>query len=81
MSVNDFETNQLTHYTNNGILVIDAEAQLENVEIYSILGKKVGSEILNGNSANINIAHLQKGVYLAKVSAEGKTKTFKFIKK
>ena len=81
MSVNDFETNQLTHYTNNGILVIDAEAQLENVEIYSILGKKVGSEILNGNSANINIAHLQKGVYLAKVSAEGQTKTFKFIKK
>ena len=81
MSVNDFETNQLTHYTNNGMLVIDAEAQLENVEIYSILGKKVGSEILNGNSANINIAHLQKGVYLAKVSAEGQTKTFKFIKK
>tara|TARA_B100000949_G_scaffold227674_1_gene234334 strand:- start:514 stop:2268 length:1755 start_codon:yes stop_codon:yes gene_type:complete len=81
MSVNDFETNQLTHYTNNGMLVIDAETQLENVEIYSILGKKVGSEILNGNSANINIAHLQKGVYLAKVSAEGQTKTFKFIKK
>ena len=81
MSVNDFETNQLTHYTNNGMLVIDAETQLENVEIYSILGKKVGSETLNENNASINIAHLQKGVYLAKVSAEGQTKTFKFIKK
>ena len=49
LSTNNFETNQLTHYTNNGMLMIDAEAQLENVEIYSILGKKVGSEILNGN--------------------------------
>ena len=68
-------------YTNNSHLYINAENQLKNIEIYSILGKKVATETLNSNNANINIAHLQNGVYLAKVSAEGKTKTFKFIKK
>ena len=81
MNVNDFDTKELTHYTNNGMLFIDAESQLDNIEIYSILGQRVNTESLNGNNANINISHLQKGVYLAKVSAEGKTKTFKFIKK
>ena len=81
MNVNDFDTKELTHYTNNGMLFIDAESQLDNIEIYSILGQRVNTESLSGNNANINISHLQKGVYLAKVSAEGKTKTFKFIKK
>uniref|UniRef100_UPI0026EF05E0 T9SS type A sorting domain-containing protein n=1 Tax=Mesonia mobilis TaxID=369791 RepID=UPI0026EF05E0 len=81
MSVSNFENAQLSHFNTNETLNVNSSLDLETLEIYSILGKKVGSEILNGNSASINIAHLQKGVYLAKVSAEGQTKTFKFIKK
>ena len=81
MSVNKFNNIDLTHFNNDQILTIDSNSNLEILSIYSILGKKISTETLNGNNANINISHLQSGVYLAKVSAEGKTKTFKFIKK
>lgn len=81
LSLNNNYKINLSHFNSNETLTIDSDSNLETLEIYSILGKKVTAEVLNNNNASINIANLQNGVYLAKVSAEGQTKTFKFIKK
>ena len=73
--------NKLTHYNTNEQLTIESASQLETVNLYSILGTQVHTQKLNNRTANINISQLQAGVYLAQVQVEGKTKTFKFVKK
>ena len=81
MSVDDFKNESLTHYVSNGLLNINAEQQLNKVTLYSILGSQVASQEVNNTNATIEISNLQAGVYLAQVQVEGKTKTFKFVKK
>ncbi|MBW2962653.1 T9SS type A sorting domain-containing protein [Mesonia aestuariivivens] len=82
MSVEDFKNESLSHFVANGILTIDAEQQIEQVELYSILGQRVASQQeVNNKKTTMNVSSLQSGIYLAKVHAKGKTKTFKFVKK
>ncbi len=47
------------------------------VEVYNLVGQKVQSAKA---ASQINVSNLAKGVYLVKVTAEGKTQTVKFIK-
>jgi hypothetical protein len=53
---------------------------LNNIEIYSILGQSVLVKELKGTEESINASSLNDGVYLAKVSINGDTETFKFVK-
>ncbi|ARV09332.1 hypothetical protein BTO05_06660 [Winogradskyella sp. PC-19] len=63
------------------ILNINTSSQIDNVEIFDLLGKKVNSyskESIYDNS--INIASLPTGVYLVLISSENLTKTVRIVK-
>ena len=53
---------------------------MTNIEIYSILGQNVISKPLSSTREVIDVASLNDGVYLAKVFADGGSKTIKFVK-
>ena len=59
-------------------LNIPSQINIDGVRIYDILGKEVYSKAELENQ--INISKFSKGMYLLKVSSEGKTKTKRFIK-
>lgn len=80
LNTKNFESISFSHFINDGSLHIESDFQLENINIYNIIGKQVSNEVLNGNNASINLSSLQSGVYLAKIEVEGVSKSFKFIK-
>lgn len=62
----------------NGLLYIDTKANAEkNVVIYDIVGKQVLSTSTASNA--INVADLNAGVYVLKVTEAGKTATSKLV--
>lgn len=62
----------------NGTLFIDTNANADKkVVIYNVLGKQVLSTSTSGNS--INLGNLNSGIYIVKVTEEGKTATRKLV--
>jgi len=62
----------------NGTLYIDTTANAEKtVAIFDILGKQVLNTTTNDNAVNVNA--LRAGVYLVKITEEGKTATRKLV--
>lgn len=62
----------------NGTLYITSDSdETKSVVIYDILGK----EVLNSATSNgsINVSNLKRGVYIAKISEDGKTDTKKIV--
>jgi hypothetical protein len=51
------------------------------LEVYDMIGKKVMSQSIGSNKLiSIDISNLKKGLYLLKISFDGKSETKKFIK-
>lgn len=62
----------------NGTLFINTDANAErNVTVFDVLGKQV-LKVTTSNNA-INVANLNAGVYIVKVTEEGKTATRKLV--
>ena len=83
LSTEDFSRNLFTHSYNKSsksLILQSSNLEMSNVEIYSILGQNVISKPLSSTREVINIASLNDGVYLAKVFADGGSKTIKFVK-
>ncbi|MEP5254515.1 MAG: choice-of-anchor J domain-containing protein [Winogradskyella arenosi] len=83
LSVEDVEVNNFSHHYNNDTETLSLESANSNftsVEIYSILGGKALSIQVSNNVETIDVSSLNPGVYLAKVKANGTSKTIKFIK-
>jgi hypothetical protein len=59
---------------------VSAANNIENVEIYNLIGQKVLSKNLSANNENINISDLAKGVYVMNVTIDGLKGSFKIIK-
>ena len=53
---------------------------MSSIAVFDISGKQVISQNLASTNAQINLAGLNTGVYIAKVSIEGSEESFKFIK-
>ena len=83
LGVNDFEAITFNHYflANSSDLKLNASAAMENIQLFSILGQEVLNRDLTGSDATINLASLTDGVYIARVSVQGQTETFKIIKR
>lgn len=63
-------------------LTINANVNIENVQIYNILGKQVLTKSLNERSASIDVSSLNSGIYILKyISYNNKFGVQKFIKK
>ena len=61
------------------ILTVQA-AQKSLAAIYNETGKLMISQALEGSHNNINVAHLTRGIYIIKLSGDGRETTGKFIK-
>jgi predicted extracellular nuclease len=81
LGVNQNSISGLNVYPNpvtNGTFNITTDANAEkNVVVYDVLGKQV-LKVTTSNSA-INVANLNAGVYIVKVTEEGKTATRKLV--
>ncbi|WP_431110444.1 T9SS type A sorting domain-containing protein [Winogradskyella poriferorum] len=83
LGLNDFESNDFTYSYSKDLETLTLESsnlEMTSIEIYSILGQNVISKPLSSTREVINIASLNDGVYLAKVYADGGSKTIKFVK-
>lgn len=81
LSATDFESEKVfEHYMSSNTLVINASKTLDRVEIYNMLGQVVNTSTPNNNSTTIDLGRLNTGMFIASVSIEGKTQTFKFVK-
>lgn len=77
--VNEFENN-VTIYPNpaNNVLNINANSNINRVEIFNTMGQMVGSFDANDLNTQINTTHFANGVYTVKIETENGTSTQKF---
>ncbi|OIQ21541.1 T9SS type A sorting domain-containing protein [Lacinutrix sp. MedPE-SW] len=83
LSVDEFALNSFSHFYDNDtkeLKLNSPQNDLNNLEIYDILGKLVVNNKISGNENTTELSTLNDGVYLAKVITKKGTKTFKFIK-
>ena len=80
LGIEDNLFNNFNHYITNNNLVMSASSSLENIELYNLLGQEVFSKSLSNTNETINISSLDTGIYIAKVSIQEKSKSFKIVK-
>jgi hypothetical protein len=80
LSIEDNLFNNFNHYITNNELFMIASTSLENIQLYNLLGQQVLTKTLSNTNETINIASLDTGIYIAKVSIQGKSKSFKIVK-
>ena len=80
LGIEDNLFNNFNHYITNNNLVMSSSTSLENIQLYNLLGQQVLTKKLSNTNETINIASLDTGVYIAKVSIQGKSKSFKIVK-
>jgi len=76
----EFAGSSVTVYPNpaTDFVNIASKEKIKSIEIYSMTGQKV----MNSNSDKVNVSHLNKGIYILKITlGNGKTETRKIIKK
>ena len=80
LGIEDNLFNNFNHYITNNNLVMSASSSLENIQLYNLLGQEVISKKLSNTNETINIESLDTGIYITKVSIQGKSKSFKIVK-
>ncbi|OUS00464.1 hypothetical protein A9Q86_10860 [Flavobacteriales bacterium 33_180_T64] len=83
LSVDDFESNTFTHAYNKDTDKLTLESSnlpLSNIDLFNILGQRVINQSLSNSNETIDMSSLTDGIYLAKVSIQGKTQTIKILK-
>ena len=63
--------------SNNNLNVTSENNDLKSVSVYNVLGKQVINTTTSGNP--INVAELASGIYIVKVTENGKTNTLKVV--
>lgn len=82
LGITDESFNGFNYYVDYyNVLNLSANSALQQVVIFNALGQQVVSQKLSNTNETINLASLETGIYVAKVSIEGNTKSFKIIKK
>lgn len=84
LSATDFEinTSEILTHTNNKELSIESNSKINNVSIYSILGKSVYNKTYNNqNSVSINLDSQSTGIYIVRINSDNKTITKKIVLK
>ena len=82
LSVNDFDVAEFNVNPNpsNSEWNIKSTININAVEIYNILGKRVMSMTPNTNEINIDGSSLVDGIYLARISSANGDRTIKLVK-
>ncbi|GGE30540.1 fibronectin type III domain-containing protein [Psychroflexus planctonicus] len=82
ISTIDFDSANFTYYPNpvKTSLTIEAQNNVEQVEVFNVLGQRVITQRPNQTNPRLDMNTLESGVYLMKVSINGANKTFQIIK-
>jgi len=80
LGINNQIFSGFTHFVAQNELNLKANTAMSSVAIFDITGKQVISQNLTSTNAQVNIAGINTGVYIATVTVEGSKKTFKFVK-
>jgi hypothetical protein len=80
LGVNDQVFQGFKYFVANGQLNLSATTSMERVAIYNMLGQEVVSQKLANTNETVTISGLQSGVYIATVSIDGASKTFRIVK-
>lgn len=62
------------------VLHISAAKNIDNVEVFNLLGQKAISKSIASKASQVNISSLAKGVYILKAFIDGSEGTYKFVK-
>lgn len=71
----DYYPNPITNEIN-----ISAKTTIDEVSIYNLLGQNVYQQKIDATKKSIEFSHLQTGMYVMRVTAEGSTATYKIVK-
>lgn len=80
LGVTDAVFQGFKHFVSNNQLNLSANTSMEKVALYNMLGQQVVSQKLSNNNEIVNLAGLQSGVFIATVSIDGASKSFKIVK-
>lgn len=83
LGVKDFTASNFTHFVDqNGFLQLSSpKSPLQNVRLYNLLGQQVVNQKLSSTSESIDLNSLNSGIYIVQAQVQGKTKSFKIVKK
>ncbi len=78
-----FETNKITFHPNpvNDVLHVAAQQNIDNIEVYNLLGQKIMEANPNNTAADLNMSALSAGSYIVKLTSAQATQTIKVLKK
>lgn len=83
MAVADVAKNKFMIYPNptSDVINILGNSNITSAQIYDFSGKVVRNQTSNSKQLQLNVSSLPKGNYIVNVASEGKTSSYKFIKK
>ncbi|MCW4469359.1 T9SS type A sorting domain-containing protein [Flavobacterium sp. MFBS3-15] len=62
------------------VLTLNCTGSIDSMNVYNMLGQQVAATAPGTNKAELNVAHLQKGVYMVNLVVDGAAVSQKFIK-
>ena len=65
--------------TNKEFTISSSNSSVKNIVIFNVLGKKVLSTSFSGAKSTIDVSAINSGIYILKVTEEGKTATKKLV--
>lgn len=83
LGTEDFKISSVKMYPNpvSDFFHVSAEKTIDNITFYNLLGQEIISISSFKNTESIDLSGFQSGVYIAKVTVEGKVTTSRIIKK
>jgi len=83
LAATSFNMAEVKMYPNpaSDIVTITAVNPIDSVSIYSVLGQEIKQLLFNTNAVSVDIADLQAGMYVVKVTSSGVTATSRLVKK
>lgn len=83
LGTEDFKISSVKMYPNpvSDFFHVSAEKTIDNITFYNLLGQEIISINSFKNTESIDLSGFQSGVYIAKVTVEGKVTTSRIIKK
>ncbi len=83
LSVTDIGGNEVKLFydiLNDELKVELSEGNISHVSIYNLLGQQIINNEVNSNNTSISMSNNTDGIYIARVTSNGSTKSVKFIK-
>ena len=82
LGIEDSVFNDFSYFVNaNNVLNLKSNSPLQSVQLFNLLGQQVVSNKLSNTDELIDISNLEAGIYIAKVSINGVSKSFKISKR